>query len=174
MRKLLTNLRDVAMAGLFFLLPIYVPLILAARAWTPLSSRGTKVAAVFGMDSVLGVAGSTVFAALLLLITWIACGLLVRFSFVAAFGRATEGWLSKNIPGYAVYKSLAEDKLHQGAKRLPVAAALIRLHGFWQPAFVFERDTTGNLRGVSFPTNPTPARAMFCSRSKTRFGSCHL
>ena len=50
--------------------------------------------------------------AVLLLVTWIACGLLVRFSFVAAFSRGTEDWLSKNIPGYQTYESLAEDKLH--------------------------------------------------------------
>ena len=67
----------------------------------------------------------------------------MRFSFVAAFGKATEGWLSKNIPGYSVYKSLAEDKLHQSVKGIPFTAALVRRQGFWQPAYVVEQDTHG-------------------------------
>jgi len=170
MKKLLVNVRHIAMAGLLFLLPVYVLLILIARAWTPLSSIGTKIAAVLGMHSVLGVAGSTVFAAVLLLVTWIACGLLVRFSFVAAFSRATEGWLSKNIPGYQTYTSLAGDKLHQGAKLLTFAAALIRQQDFWQPAFIVEHDANGNCV-VFLPDIPdtSKGRIMLVREDQIRF-----
>ena len=69
MKKFLLNVRNLLFAGLLFLLPVYVVLILAARAWTPLASVGTKIAALFGMNSVLGVAGSTVVAAVLLLLS---------------------------------------------------------------------------------------------------------
>src|SRR5215471_1639848 len=122
MKKIFTNLRGIALAGLLFLLPIHILFTVLARAWAPLSSIGTKIAKVSGFNSVLGVAGSTVFGVLLLIVSVLTCGLLMRFSFVAALNRAAEGWLSKNIPGYDAYKTLAENKLHLGVKVLPYTA----------------------------------------------------
>jgi hypothetical protein len=81
---------------------------------------------MFGIKSILGVGGSTALSGLLLIVIWIACGLLVRLSFVSAFGKALESWLSKLIPGYDTYKSIAEEKLHNKAKLLPYTAALIK------------------------------------------------
>jgi hypothetical protein len=48
MRKFFANVRDTAFAGFFFLLPAYVVIIVATKAWTALSSLGSKVAAMFG------------------------------------------------------------------------------------------------------------------------------
>jgi uncharacterized membrane protein len=143
-KKVFKNLRNLVMAGLLFLLPIYVSIILLNKAWAPLSAVGKKIAALTGMDSIFGVGGSTIFSVILLVVTLLVCGLLVRFSFVAALGRAAEGWLSKNIPGYETYKALAEDKLSKGAKALPYRAALIRQQEFWQPAYIIEQDANGN------------------------------
>ena len=80
MKAFFSKVRNVLVAGFLFLLPVYVVLIIISKAWTSLSSIGTKVAAMFGMKSILGVGGSTVFSGLLLIIIWIACGLLVNFS----------------------------------------------------------------------------------------------
>jgi len=132
------------MAGLLFLLPIYVVFILFAKAWTPLSAAGKKIAELAGLNSVLGVAGSTILTVILLVATWLLCGLLVRFSFIAALSKAAERWLSKNIPGYDTYKALAEEKLKPSVKVLPYAAALIRQQEFWQPAYIIEQDANGN------------------------------
>jgi hypothetical protein len=74
----------------------------------------------------------------------IACGLLVRFSFVAAFSRAVEKGLSKYIPGYDTYKAMAEEKLQHTVKILPYASALIKQHEYWQPAYIIEQDHDGN------------------------------
>ena len=98
---------------------------------------------MFGMKSILGVGGSTVVSSLLLIASWIACGLLVRFAFVADLNRKLEGWLVRYIPGYSTYKAMAEDKLQGKAKALPYAGALIELHGYWQPAYVVEQDGEG-------------------------------
>jgi len=144
MGKIFKSLRDVVMAGLLFLLPIYVVIILLGKAWAPLSKAGKKIAALAGLDSVLGVAGSTILTLILLVATWLICGLLVRFSFVSALSKAAERWLSKNIPGYDTYRALAEDKLKPSVKVLPYAAALIRQQEFWQPAYIIEQDANGN------------------------------
>ena len=111
MKAFFSKVRNVLVAGFLFLLPVYVVLIIISKAWTSLSSIGTKVAAMFGMKSILGVGGSTVFSGLLLIIIWIACGLLVHFSFFATINKRAEKWLSKYIPGYDTYKAMAEEKL---------------------------------------------------------------
>lgn len=144
MKDFFTNLRDVAIAGFFFLLPVYVLFIIITKAWTSLSSVGTSIAGMFGMKSILGVGGSSVFSGLLLITLWIACGLLVRFSFVAAFNKTMEKWLSKYIPGYDTYKAIAEEKLHNKVKILPYTSALIKTQGYWQPAYIIEQDHDGN------------------------------
>jgi hypothetical protein len=56
MRKFFVSVREIAVAGFFFLLPAYIVVIVAIKAWTALSSLGSRVAAMFGMKSVLGVA----------------------------------------------------------------------------------------------------------------------
>jgi uncharacterized membrane protein len=144
MKAFFTKLRDVAVAGFLFLLPVYVVFIIITKAWTSLSSVGTRIAGIFGMKSIMGVGGSTVFSGLLLVTIWIACGLLVRFSFVAAFGKKIEKSLSKYIPGYDTYKALAEEKLQNKVKILPFRSALVKQQEHWQPAYVVEQDADGN------------------------------
>lgn len=144
MKAFFTKLRDVAVAGFLFLLPVYVVFIIATKAWTALSSVGARIAGIFGMKSIMGVGGSTVFSGLLLITIWIACGLLVRFSFVAAFGKRIEKSLSKYIPGYDTYKALAEEKLQNKVKIVPYRSALIKQQEYWQPAYVVEQDADGN------------------------------
>ena len=73
-----------------------------------------------------------------------ACGLLVRISFVLAFNKAVERLLVKYIPGYATYKAMAEDKLQQQTGTLPYACVLVRHDRGWQPAFLIEQDAEGN------------------------------
>ena len=144
MKRFFTNVRDVAVTGFSFLLPVYVIFIILTKAWTALSSVGTKVAGMFGMKSILGVGGSTIVSGLLLIILWIACGLLVRFSFVAAFNKTLEKWLSAYIPNYDTYKAMAEEKLHKKEKVLPYKSALIKQQEYWRPAYVVEQDGDGN------------------------------
>jgi uncharacterized membrane protein len=144
MKTFLNNVRSVGIAGFFFLLPVYILFIVVAKAWTSLSSLGARAAAIFGMKSILGVGGSTVFSGLLLITIWIAAGLLVRFSFVATFKDRVEQLLSRYIPGYNTYKALAEEKLQGKLKILSYSSALIKQQEYWRPAFVVEQDSDGN------------------------------
>lgn len=144
MKAFFSKVRNVLVAGFLFLLPVYVVLIIIGKAWTSLSSIGTKAAAMFGMKSILGVGGSTAFSGLLLIIIWIACGLLVNLSFFATINKTAEKWLSKYIPGYDTYKAMAEEKLSHKPKILPYSSALINQQGYWQLAYVVEQDAEGN------------------------------
>jgi uncharacterized membrane protein len=143
-KTFLAKLRDVATAGFFFLLPVYVLFIILTKAWSSLSSLGGSIAGMFGMKSILGVGGNTVFSGLLLITIWIACGLLVRVSFVAGFSKRVESLLSKYIPGYATYRTMAEEKLRNKVRMLPYRSALIKQQEYWRPAYVVEQDADGN------------------------------
>jgi uncharacterized membrane protein len=144
MKTFFIKLRDITVAGFFFLLPVYIVAAVLTKAWTWLSSLGARVAAMFGVKSILGVGGHTIFSGLLLLIVWILCGLLVRFSFVAAINKAIDRWLSQLVPGYNTYKATAEEKLRSKPKMIPYAAALLKRQEYWQPAYVVEQDDDGN------------------------------
>lgn len=144
MKTFLIGLRNIAVAGFFFLLPVIVVLIILTKAWTAMTSVGAKLAAMFGMKTIVGLTSTSVFTGLLLVVICLACGLLVRIAFVSAFGNAVEAWLAKYIPGYATYKAMAEEKLQHKVRLLPYQAALIRHGEFWRPAYVVEQDPDGN------------------------------
>jgi uncharacterized membrane protein len=144
MKTLFGHLRELALGGIFFLLPVYVVFLIVTKAWVSISSVGTRIAGMFGMKTILGVGGSTILSGVLLIVVWIICGLLARFSFAAAMNRAMEKTLSKYIPGYDTYRTMAEEKLHNKSKILPYTSALIKQQEYWQPAFIVEQDGDGN------------------------------
>ena len=109
MKTFLLNLRNVAVAGFFFLLPVIVVLIIVTKAFGALTSVGAKLAAMFGLKTIVGLTSTSVFTGVLLVVICLACGLLVAF--VSAVGNAVEAWLAQYIPGYATYKAMAEEKL---------------------------------------------------------------
>jgi hypothetical protein len=79
METFLAHLREVAISGFFALFPVYVLFILVTKAWTSIASVGTRLAGMFGLKSILGVGGTTVFSGLLVIAIWIVTRLLVRF-----------------------------------------------------------------------------------------------
>ena len=157
MKTFLINLRNIVIAGFFFLLPVIVVLVVVSKAWIALTSVGAKLAAMFGLKTIVGLAGTSVFTGLLMVVICLACGLLVRIAFISAFGNAVEAWLAKYIPGYATYKAMAEEKLQHKVRILPYQAALIRHGDFWRPAYVVEQDPDGNAV-VFVPEAPDTSR----------------
>src|SRR5262245_55109886 len=126
MKRFLVSVRDVGVAGFFFLLPVFVVFIVVSKAWTSLTSIGTKIANMFGLKSIMGVGAVSVSTAILMITLCIACGLLVRFSFVASFNAMVERLMSKYVPNYEVYKAMAEEKLRNKVKIIPYTSALIK------------------------------------------------
>jgi uncharacterized membrane protein len=157
MKTFLINLRNVAVAGFFFLLPVIVVLVIVTKAFGALTSVGAKLAAMFGMKTIVGLASTSVFTGLVMIAICLACGLLVRVTFVSAVGNAVEAWLAKYIPGYATYKAVAEEKLQHKVRLLPYQAALIKVGDHWRPAYVVEQDRDGN-SVVFVPEAPDTSR----------------
>lgn len=144
MKHFFNSLRQTAIAGFFFLFPLYVVFIVINKAWTSLSSIASKLAAMFGIKAVLGVGATTVFSSLLIVAIWLACGLLVRFSFVGAFSRVVEKAIASLIPGYSSYRAIAEEKLRHKTRILPYTSALLKQQDYWQPAFVVDQRSDGS------------------------------
>lgn len=144
MKVFLGKCRDIAMSGVVALLPLYVCLIVINKAWKSFSSIGAALARMLEMESILGVAGTTVLSGILLLLICLLTGLLVRYSFLGAVTRAAEKQLSKYVPDYDNYKAKAEEKLQHKVKVLPFVSALIPSNEYWQPAYVVEQDQEGN------------------------------
>jgi hypothetical protein len=144
MKQLLRNLRQTVVAGFFFLFPLYVVFIMISKAWTSLTSIGSRLASMFGVKTVLGVGGTTLFSSLLIIAIWLLCGLLVRVSFIGSFSRAVERTISSLIPSYASYRAIAEEKIAHKTKILPYASALLKQGDCRQPAFVVDKDDDGN------------------------------
>ena len=144
MKLFLSHLRDIAIAGFFALLPVYILFLVIAKAWKSLQSVGAGIAGIFGMKPILGVGGSTIFTGLLVIAVWIVCGLLVRFTFIGTLSRTAERTLSKYIPGYDTYKAQAEEKLQHKVRVLDYTSALIRWREYWQPGYIIEQDQDGN------------------------------
>lgn len=140
MKTFLTNLRNLIIAGIFFLLPIIVVFVILTKAWVELTSVGKRIVQVFGLNSFLGSGGTTVVSGLLLLAICLLCGLLMRYAFLAKFRQSVEGLLLKYLPGYETYKAMAEEKLQHKRRILPHASALIRQQDYWQPAYIVEQD----------------------------------
>ncbi len=165
MRQFLAKIRETAVAGFFFLLPAYIVVIVATKAWTALSSLGGRVAGLFGIKPMFGLGAHTVASGLLLILIWIACGLLMRFSFISRFKSRVEGWISALIPGYENYKRTAEEKLKSETRRLPYTSALIRVEDYWRPAFVVEQDGRDNYV-VFLPDTPQTAQGRIVLATK--------
>jgi uncharacterized membrane protein len=144
MKTFLAHFRDIAISGFFALFPMYVLFIVITKAWTSLTSVGTKMAGMFGLKSILGVGGTTVVSGLLVIAIWIVAGLLVRFTVMRRLSRALERGLSQFLPGYDTYKKMAEEKLQKKIKILPYTCALIRWQEYWQPGHIVEKDGDGN------------------------------
>jgi uncharacterized membrane protein len=144
MKKFLNNIRDVAIAGFLALLPVYVLILVVGKAWRALHTVGVRIAGIFGMPTILGVGGNTIFTTLLVIAFWIVCGLLVRHTFMGEVSRAVERSLSRYIPDYDKYKSMAEEKLQHKVRVLDYTSALVRWQEYWRPAYIVEQGKDGS------------------------------
>jgi hypothetical protein len=121
MKTFFTGLRNLVISGLV-LLPMIVILVIIAKAWKAMTSIGAKVAGIFGISSIVGFKGSHIFTGRLMLALYLLCGLLMRFSFVAAFSKAVERWMSKYIPAMTLTKPSQKksSKTRHGSFHMPV------------------------------------------------------
>lgn len=150
-------------AGIIFLLPILVLVVLANKVLLFFTSLTSRFAAMFGLKSFLGVSGGTIAGAIGLLLFIFFCGYLVRVAFFKQITNWVDNKLSAHIPGYSIYREMAMSKLVEKEEVLPYQmAALFQTEGKLVPCFVMESGNNGEV--VAF----------FPSAGNTKEGSIQL
>ena len=86
--------RRITITGLLFLVPVYVLLAIVSQAWSSVSSLGTKLAAMFGLEIRPGRGRVSILSAVLLVLMCFGCGLIARVSVIAAFRSRIDGLLA--------------------------------------------------------------------------------
>ncbi len=152
MKPFFIKLRDTFIAGLIFLLPMLIVLVLFTKLFQFLTGFTNKIAAVFGLKSFIGISGGTIVSALSLIVFCIICGYLVRIAFFKAISNWVDQKLMSNIPGYSVYREMALSKLEDHEKALPYKCAVwVKRDDAEQPGFLIETMNDGRLV-IFFPT----------------------
>lgn len=144
-------LKTTLLGGLVVLLPAYVTVLLL------LKTLGVANAAIEPVSGHLptGVEYRTLVAIALMIVVCFAAGLFVRTAVGRYLKRAVERTLLERVPGYAVFRGLAE-KLADSHARSSFAAALVVIEEALVPACIVERHA-GGLCTVFVPSAPTPA-----------------
>jgi hypothetical protein len=147
MKKIAANLRDTIIAGILFLLPLLLVMVMASKAFQFLNSLNSRIAAVFGLKSIGGIPGTTIIGSISILMICLACGYLVRITFFQNIRNWIDLKLMDLIPGYQVYREMALNKLVDEEKPLPYqsAAWLVRADHTEQPVFLMETTAQGEM-----------------------------
>lgn len=146
MKAFFIKLRDTFIAGLIFLLPLLILVVLFTKVFQFLTGFTDKVAAVFGLTSFIGISGGTILSALGLMLFCIICGYLMRIAFFKAVSAWVDHKLMSNIPGYSAYREMALSKLEENKRPLPYkCAAWINEGDTVLPAFLMETMDDGRL-----------------------------
>jgi uncharacterized membrane protein len=140
MKNFFSGLRDTIVAGILFLLPLLILLVLVAKVFQLLTGITTKIAGFFGLKSLFGISGGTIVGGIGLLLLCLLCGYLVRISFFNQFRNWLDSKLAHYIPGYVVYREMAISKLDKTKEELlPYeSAAWIEVDEMQQPCFVIK------------------------------------
>ncbi len=146
MKNFYRKVRDTFVAGLIFLLPLLILFVLLTKVFQFLTGFTTKIAALFGLKSFIGISGGTIVSAITITVLCILCGYLVRISFF----KSVSGWIDKkmmtHIPGYSVYREMALSRLEEKEEALPYKSAVwLKVDDMQQPAFLMETMPDGRL-----------------------------
>lgn len=146
MKKFYQKLRDSFVSGIIFLLPLLILFVILSKVFQFLTGFTTKIAAIFGLKSFVGISGGTIVSTLSLIVLCIICGYLVRIAFIKSISRWVDQQMMSHIPGYSVYREIAMSKLEDKEEALPYeSAAWLLVDDMEQPAFLMEKMPDGRL-----------------------------
>ena len=128
------------------MLPLLILLVIITKVFSLLTGITGKIAAMFGMKSVMGVSGGTIVSGLSLILICFGCGYLMRLSLFKFLNKYLDKKLAQNLPGYQAYHDMARSKLDNKEEALPYkGAAWIKLdEKVFEPAFIMEEGSSNN------------------------------
>jgi uncharacterized membrane protein len=150
MKKYLDKFRNTILSGIILFLPIFFLILLIKNLWYSLAGFGAKIAGLVEFKMVPGLVAASIITAILIILIFYICGLLVRFAFIGKIKNWIEDNLLQYIPGYLTYKIKVETKLVKKAEEwLPV---LVKTDDGARPALLIE--VKDQMSTVFFPNCP--------------------
>jgi len=146
MKPFFTRVKDAFFAGLIFLLPLLV--LFAVLAKVNQSAKGIfiKLAGIFGLKSFAGLTSATWAAALSFVVLCLLLGLLAKNKLFRSIHDWLDERLANIIPGYAVYREMAMNKLEAKEELLPYnKAGWLQLQNMQRPCFIMEESAAQQL-----------------------------
>jgi uncharacterized membrane protein len=150
MRTLAEFTRTTLIGGLLIILPIYVAVLLLAKAVNGLLSLMAPVAAQLPA----GVEFRRIVAILLLVAVCFVVGLIVRTGTGLRAKNAFEQAVLERLPGYTFFRGLAK-RLTGSSEEQTLQPALVEIEDALCPAFIVEELDDGSFT-VLVPSAPTP------------------
>jgi uncharacterized membrane protein len=152
MKKLRTFLRDTAIGGLLFLVPIFVLVEISRRIWDFFVGLEKNLVTALGFEELAGLASTSILTALLILFTCVGFGMLARWSFAKQARNWIDNRLDRFFPFYDYYRALMQQKIRPtDAPARPTV--LVQRPGGWQPGIVVEEYASGE-KVVFVPVSP--------------------
>jgi len=150
MRAVREFLKAILVGGLLVVLPVWLTVLLLLKAIKSAVAMLKPVAALLPQT----VVHEDMVALLLLLVTCLVVGLLVKTPPVRKLGRAIEERVLERLPGYTLIRGVAR-QLAGREDASSFQPALVEIEDALVPAFIVERHPDGRLT-VFVSSSPTP------------------
>jgi uncharacterized membrane protein len=153
-RRALGFVKTTLLGGLVFLVPLFVLVVVVAKAVGILQRLAKPFARLLPIDSIAGVVAADVIAILLLILACFGAGFLARVSLAKTFVKKAEAGLLWRIPGYGFLKGLTAS-LDKSAAESSMRPVLVHFDDCAQLAFEVDQLADGR-RVVYIPSAPDP------------------
>jgi len=149
-KEIIKNLKNTFIAGIVLFLPAFVLLAIVQKVYGFMYGFGHKFTELLGLKGVDGLEVAPIITAVLLMVIFYLCGLLVRFSVVTRGKEWIENTVLVYVPNYSKHKAKMMAKLQPGQDlREPV---LVEMAGAWKPGFLIS--TVDEKSTVFLPSTP--------------------
>lgn len=138
MSKFFSHLRSTVIAGVIFLIPVFVVVLIIQKIYSGLTGFGHELAKMLGIKSIAGIGAASIGTTLILISVFYACGWLVRVAMISNLRAWVENNLLLYIPGYLNYKVKMEEKLIP--KKEERISARIRTGDITRMGFLIHRE----------------------------------
>jgi uncharacterized membrane protein len=143
--------------GVLFIAPLLLVLVLVREALHMIAKVLGPIAEHLPFPPAFGLAKPDIAAAILLVVVVFVAGLLSQTSLGTALNSTLEQLILRKMPGYTLFKSMAEGAAGVGGNQLKVVLA--NIDDAWLIGFIIEQHDDGMLT-VFLPSAPTPTAGM--------------
>lgn len=143
------------LGGFLLLLPLIATVLLLRAAFNFIAKLTKPLVKILPFDSVMGIGAEYLSAILILILAGFLAGLLAKTGLGRKFNRWLENSLLRRIPGYSLFRGIAQDMKGEGPSNFPVALGHFG-DNVWQVCLIVERHSETGHVTVFVPGSPSP------------------